>query len=125
MPDAGYRGFVVSFVVNLVVSSTRIPTKFAIRFTTKNEEFQMPPRLGGRKQNQPLEHEFTSKIFLSNVKCQVSNPSLPSPKCQMSGSSFVVRTSLFHALQSGRCLLPSGIPEYGSRQFSRIGFVLA
>ncbi len=42
MPDAGSLPFVVSFVVNLVDSSTQIPTKFAIKFTTKNDRDHTP-----------------------------------------------------------------------------------
>ncbi len=40
--DIGSVPFVVSFVVNLVDSSTRVPTKFAINFTIKNNRYQIP-----------------------------------------------------------------------------------
>ena len=45
MPDAGSRGvvpFVASLVVNLVDSSTRVPTKFPIKFTMEPDESEVP-----------------------------------------------------------------------------------
>ena len=91
-------------------------TKLTIKFPTKNDRYQIP---GLSRRSSKFETNLKVEYLWAKLPFLVFNGPMGFY------NTWRLVECIDPALQSGRCLLPSGIPEYGSRQFFRIGFVLA